>query len=286
MKYLKKILTFLSSLKVAILLLLIIAISCAIGTALPQGESNEVYLEKYQVSKFLGFINGKYILDLQLNHVYSSFWFLSLLAWLSLALIICSYKRQWPMLKKAMDWVDYKDPRQIRKLAISKSFRVQNPFNEIDKLQSYLINSGWNVQRETSRFAARKGVIGRIGPPLVHLGLIVLIFGATLGVLKGERLEKFLIPGKSLELSNNNGSQKISLQLNNFNIERDPNGQPEQFRSSIKLIDKNTKEINSDEISVNHPLRYKGITLYQADWSLAAITIQVNDLQKVQLPLK
>ena len=39
------------------------------------------------------------------------------------------------------------------------------------------------------------------------------------------------------------------------------------------------------EISVNHPLRFKGITVYQADWSLAAITLQLGDSPQLQLPL-
>ena len=40
------------------------------------------------------------------------------------------------------------------------------------------------------------------------------------------------------------------------------------------------------EISVNYPLRYKGLTLYQADWSLAAITIQIDNSPKLQIPIE
>jgi len=40
------------------------------------------------------------------------------------------------------------------------------------------------------------------------------------------------------------------------------------------------------EISVNHPLRYKGMTLYQADWTLAAIQIQLGRSPVLELPLQ
>jgi cytochrome c biogenesis protein len=40
------------------------------------------------------------------------------------------------------------------------------------------------------------------------------------------------------------------------------------------------------EISVNHPLRHRGITIYQADWSLAAITLQIGRSPQLQLALR
>ena len=40
------------------------------------------------------------------------------------------------------------------------------------------------------------------------------------------------------------------------------------------------------EISVNHPLRYKGITIYQADWTLASIAIQLGRSPVLELPLQ
>ncbi|AAQ00657.1 MULTISPECIES: cytochrome c biogenesis protein ResB [Prochlorococcus] len=285
MKYLRKIINWLSSLKVAIVLLILIALGSALGTALPQGEKAESYLKNYEVTRFLGVINGDLLLQLQLDHVYSSFWFLFLLTWLSFSLIICSWKRQWPSLKKAIDWIDYKEPKQIQKLAISQSFRIQKNDNGINPLANYLENNGWQVKIKSSRLAARKGLIGRVGPPLVHFGLILLIIGATYGVLKGQRLEKFLAPERSLNLLSPNGISKVSVKLTDFKIDRDPTGKPEQFRSKLELHNNNINKSIYEEISVNHPLRFQGITLYQADWSLAAITIQINNSPKIQFPL-
>ena len=76
MKVFWKILSWISSLRVAIILLLVIAIASAIGTAIPQGEERAYYLNIYEKQPWLGLINSKTLLLLQLNNIYSSFWFL------------------------------------------------------------------------------------------------------------------------------------------------------------------------------------------------------------------
>ncbi len=81
------------------------------------------------------------------------------------------------------------------------------------------------------------------------------------------------------------GRSQLTLALEAFAIERDPAGRPEQFRSQLRLIPPAEEETHA-EISVNHPLRYRGITLYQADWSLAAITLQLGRSPLLQLPLQ
>ena len=37
---------------------------------------------------------------------------------------------------------------------------------------------------------------------------------------------------------------------------------------------------------MNHPLRFQGVTLYQADWALAAISLQLGRSPLLQLPLQ
>ena len=285
MPILRRIINWASSLKVAIFLLLLIALASAIGTAIPQGSSIESYLENYEANPWLGFINGQAILNLQLDHVYSSNWFLGLLSWLGVALIICSWRRQWPILKAAFRWVDYKEPKQLSKLSIAKTIQATQPLKGLDKLSAYLQQQGWTIKTANGRLAARKGAIGRIGPPIIHFGLVLLLFGSALSALKGQQVEQFLAPGRSFELINQSGLNQLTIRLNEFNIDRDPAGRPEQFRSKLELIEPDQKQGLIRETSVNHPLRFNGITVYQADWSLAALTLQLGTSPKLQIPL-
>ena len=115
MAILQRIIAFISSLKVAIFLLFIIAFSSALGTTIPQKEPIQNYLETYNQHPWMGLISGENLIKFQLDHIYSSNWFLALLAWLGIALMLCSWRRQWPLLQAAMRWVDYKKPKQIQR---------------------------------------------------------------------------------------------------------------------------------------------------------------------------
>ena len=285
MKKISQVLNWLSSLKIAILLLLLIAISCAAGTLIPQQESNQFYYDNFNKNPFLGIINANILLLFEFDHVYTSFWFLFLLIWLGLALSVCSFRRQLPILKSALNWIDYKSPSQIAKLSVAQTIVTNNCSKSLEKIKLNLKKQGWNVKETDGRIAARQGVIGRLGPILIHLGMILLMIGATYGSLNGKTIEKFLAPGRSIDLLNNNEEKGLTIELQKFQIERDPQGRAEQYKSIVNVIEPNGNN-QSKEISVNYPLRYKGLTLYQADWSLAAITIQIDNSPKLQIPIE
>jgi len=287
----KRLIAWISDLRLAIGLLILIAIASGLGTLVPQKESADLYHRVYDAEPWLGLLNGDALLRLQLDHVYSSSWFLGLLAWLGLALILCSWRRQWPALRAALRWIDYSAPRQLSKLTLAETIACADPQGRLQELQLLLSQRGWRVQPQTNRLAARRGVSGRVGPLLVHTGLVVLMVGAAWGALGGQRLERFLAPGNVLELLNRRGQTQLSVTLEGFGIERDPAGRPEQFRSQLKLqpgVDGATDGPGSTnrEISVNHPLRFQGMTVYQADWALAAVQLQLGQSPILELPLQ
>ena len=280
----KRLAAWLSDLRVAIVLLLLIALASAVGTAIPQDDAPLQYIEAYRDQRWLGLLSGEQVLRLQLDHVYTSIWFLGLIAWLGIALMLCSWRRQWPALQAARRWIDYRTPRQLSKLVIAESRVCNDPSQALQKLGAVLAQRRWQLQLNPDRLAARQGTVGRVGPLLVHTGLILLMLGAVWGALGGNRLERFLAPGRSLDLVDREGRPQLSIQLQDFQIERDPAGRPEQFRSALTL---DAQESSLErEISVNHPLRHRGITIYQADWSLAAISLSIGRSPELQLPLQ
>lgn len=333
---LQRLVSLISDLRLAILLLLLIALSSAIGTAIPQKESEVFYHQRYDPAPWLGLLHGDGVLGLQLDHVYSSGWFLALLAWLGLSLLLCSWRRQWPALAASLRWIDYRSPRQLSKLSVAETLVSTDSKAALARLEQELRRQGWSLQRQDDRLAARRGVAGRVGPLLVHAGMVVLMVGAAWGALGGQRLEQFLAPGRELELMDSRGRTQLTVALDAFAIERDPAGRPEQFRSQLRLIPPAAaagvetgasspqaaaldaeaaagmpeptadqapqagsassaatsavggpdSRVLAAEISVNHPLRHRGITLYQADWSLAALNVQLGRSPVLQLPLQ
>jgi cytochrome c biogenesis protein len=289
MKALLRLVGWISDLRVAIVLLLVIASTSGVGTAIPQREPAELYHRLYDPQPWLGLLNADGVLALQLDHVYSSGWFLGLLAWLALALLLCSWRRQWPALQAALRWIDYSSPRQLSKLSVAETLSTDTPKTSLDRLAGLLQSQGWQIQRHDDRLAARKGLLGRVGPLLVHAGMVVLMLGAAWGALGGQRAEQYLAPGRSLELMDSRGSSQLTLALDHFSIQRDPAGRPEQFTSKLRILEGDGSGgslLKQAEISVNHPLRFQGVTLYQADWALATISLQLGKSPLLELPLQ
>ena len=289
MKALPRLVALISDLRLAIVLLLVIAIASGVGTAIPQRETAEFYHRLYDPQPWLGLLPGEGVLALQLDHIYSSGWFLGLLAWLALALLLCSWRRQWPALRASLRWIDYRKPRQLSKLSLAESLATYQPAASLEKLGQLLEGKGWQIRRQGDRLAARKGLLGKVGPLVVHAGMVVLMLGAAWGAVAGQRAEQYLAPGRSLELMDSRGSSKLTLALDNFSIQRDPAGRPEQFTSQLRILEGDGSGgslLKQAEISVNHPLRFQGVTLYQADWALAAISLQLGRSPLLQLPLQ
>ena len=125
---------------------------------------------------------------------------------------------------------------------------------------------------------AKACAIGRVGPLLVHTGMVLLMLGAVWGALAGNRLGA--LPGA--------GAAALDLLASQRRQPSSPSpctdfarwsgmrpGGTEQFRSEL-LLEGPSETAWMREISVNHPLRHRGITIYQADWSLAAINLQIG----------
>lgn len=281
----QRLLGLLGNLRLAIGLLLLIALTSALGTALPQNEPASAYHHHYDDQPWLGLLKAAPILALQLDHVYSSGWFLALLALLATSLTTCSIRRQWPALRSGLQWLDHQHPHQLSKYAIGLTREAEPQI--LQELAQLLRQRGWKVQQKTGRLAARQGVIaGRSGPLLVHVGLIVLITGAAWGALGGQRLERFLAPGRSLDLVDRQGENRLSIQLQDFSVDRDARGQAQQFHSQLLVSAPTMATSHHVDISVNHPARMGGVTVYQADWQVAALTLQLGQSPQLQFPLQ
>ncbi len=274
-----------SSLRFAILLIIFIAISSGIGTFIPQGNNKIEYINFYNETPILGIINGTQLLKLQLDHVYTSNWFLFSLILLCISLAACSFRRQIPSLKASLKWTDYKDETKFHKLQLISNYEIQSNGEYILKADTLLRKKGWDISRFENRISARKGLVGKLGPIVVHIGLIILLIGSAYGNFTNQTKENYLRLGESLDLINESINSKVTLKLKNFLIERESDGKPKQYISDLNFF---SEETNLNEIKttkVNHPIRFKGLTIYQADWSVSTIIVEIDSIL-YQLELK
>ena len=285
MVILKNLILKISSLKFAILLIIFIAISSSIGTFIPQGNNQQEYIDFYNETPIFGFINGNGVLKLQLDHIYTSNWFLLSLVLLCISLAACSFRRQIPSLKAALKWTDYKNEKNFYKLQLIHNYEINQDGDHISKANSVLRKNGWNISKFENRLSARKGLVGKLGPIIVHIGLIILLIGSAYGNFISQSKEQFLRKGESLDLINESTYSKVTIKLKNFLIERESDGKPKQFISNLDFYSEKPKLNEIKTTKVNHPIRYKGLTIYQADWSISNIVIEIDDIL-YQLQLK
>ena len=285
MLIIRKLILSISNLKFAIFLILFIAISSGIGTLIPQGNNKQEYIDFYNIKPIFGFIDGNNILLLQLDHIYTSAWFLFLLILLCLSLAACSFRRQIPSLKTSLKWKKYDNEEKFSNLQLVSNWKTLDNKKLILKSNDLLLKKGWKISSHKNSLSARKGLIGKLGPIIVHIGLIILLIGSAYGSLTSQSKEEFLIIDEVLELINESNNSNLSVKLKDFFIERESDGKPKQFISSLDFYSKNSNEVKTKITKVNHPIRYKGITIYQADWSISKILLQIDDIL-YQLQLK
>ncbi|XHU95596.1 MAG: cytochrome c biogenesis protein [cyanobacterium endosymbiont of Rhopalodia gibba] len=287
----QQIVKIVADLRLAIILLLVIALFSVSGTVIEQGESLSFYQGNYPENPALfGFLTWKIILTLGLNHVYSTWWFLSLLVFLGTSLTACTFTRQFSAFKAARNWYFYQQPRQFQKLALSGDIENISLANVVNLLKK----RGYKVYQNENSLYARKGIVGRIGPIIVHAAMLIILGGAIWGVLAGFLAQEMVASGSTFEVKNIIEAGPFSkpliptnwgIRVNQFWIDYTHNGDIKQFYSDLSVINNQGEELERKTIFVNQPLRYDGVTFYQTNWGIAGVKVQVNQGPILQIPI-
>ncbi len=279
-----------ANLKLAISMLLIIAFFSIAGTVIEQGQPPAYYQTNYPEHPALfGFLSWKVIQVVGLDHVYRTWWYLGLLAFFGISLATCTLTTQLPMLKSARRWRFYDQPRFFQKLALSAAVD-----SNISQLLPELAAKKYQVFQEGDKLYARKGLIGKIGPIVVHLGMIIVLIGGVIGALTGFLAQEMIPAGETFQVKNvieagqwSQGQvpKDYSIEVKDFHIDYSPAGDIDQFYSDLKVIDAQGKELKTETIYVNKPLVYQGVTFYQTDWGISSLRVKINSSPIFQLPM-
>jgi cytochrome c biogenesis protein len=287
----RELLPVIADLRLAIVLLLAIALFSISGTVIEQGQSLEFYRANYPEHPALfGFLTWKVLLTVGLDHVYRTWWFLSLLVLFGSSLTACTFTRQFPALKAARHWKFYDEPRQFQKFALSAELETGN----LDSLSQLLKKRRYKVFQEGDTLYARKGIVGRIGPIVVHASMLIILGGAIWGAMTGFMAQEMVTSGNAFQVKNIVDAGPLaapqvpkdwSVRVNRFWIDYTPQGGINQFYSDLSVLDHQEREVDRQTIYVNKPLRYRGITLYQTDWGIGAVRVRLNKSPIFQIPM-
>lgn len=258
-----------ASVKLTIALLLSLAATSIIGTLIPQNEAPGAYLQTfgeflYRLFSLLGLFD-----------MYHSWWFRALILLLVVNIIVCSIDR----LQATWKIIFARNPRfNVARYRQLKSKTVFNHNGAAAKLKDrYLpvVSRRYRYCRTEETDAgfaifAEKGRLTRLGVYGVHLSVVVLLIGGLIGSIFGYEGFVNLAPGdsaRSIQLRQNNQVLPLGFEIrcDDFKVEFYDTGAPKEFRSSLTIL-KEGKVVQKKDIIVNDPLRYEGISFFQASY--------------------
>jgi cytochrome c biogenesis protein len=283
-KYVK----LLTDLKFAILILAMIAFTSSLGSFIEQDEPILFYQENYS-NPVYGFIDKNFILQLGLDHIYTTWWFLTLLAILSFSLIGCTITRQFPLFKNSKEYFFKAQKNSFLNLPFS--IKIKNIYYLKENILSKIQEGNFYIYQKGNLIYGYKGLIGRLSPILVHFSLLIILVGSTIGAFENFKAQEILPKGELFHIQNplrvgwKTNIPQITTRVNDFWVEYE-NNRIHQFYSNLSILDNFGNEMMNQTISVNNPLRYQNIDFYQSDWNIIGIRVKnIKENKILEFPL-
>jgi len=263
------------SLKLTISLLILLAIFSIIGTVITQNATRSEYIQRYGIGLYevLNFFN--------LFDMYHSWWFSAILLLLVINLITCSMHRLPGILSQISRGSGALEDKTLKTLPYVEKIQISDPIKREEDIQSSLKKRFKNWGRaetdKTITLFSEKGRFSRLGVPITHLSILIILIGGIIGSLYGFRGQVNILEGESvnqvlLRAKDEEIPQPIdfSVRCDDFNITYyNLPGRKEkhvkEYSSAITIVE-NGKEVLKKIVRVNHPLHYKGLAFYQSNY--------------------
>jgi cytochrome c biogenesis protein len=240
-------------------------------------------------------IAGTIIEDKTGRSIYSDTWYRTILVLVGANLAVCSINRFGLAWKRSFN--PEVDVEQSRVEGMSRSEKVQfsgSVGDAVTKVVEALRSGSFRLIRqsggETVSIYAAKGRASLWGPYLTHLSILVIFAGAIFGSLLGSEGYMTIMEGNrsdNYHLSKGMKEAPLGFQLGliSFKIKHDNMHNPTGYKSDLQVYD-NGKPILRKTVDVNHPLTYKGLSFFQSDYGLVGLVVKVTapDGQSRYLP--
>ncbi|MBF0318031.1 MAG: cytochrome c biogenesis protein ResB [Nitrospirae bacterium] len=268
---------FFSSVRLAVVLIALIGLLSILGTVIEQNaepEKNVRLFKKifgeglastvYRISESLGFMD-----------MYSSWWFLMLLALLAVNLIVCSIDRLPGIRRIVSRPMEPLKEEGFGHHGINKEFTCKGSINDVRvKVATALKQLGFKpdefIFERGVQYYAQKWQHVRYAVYVIHLSIIVILVGAVVGIQFGFRGFMKIDEGQTTDKAFSRKGEEyhldFSIKCDDFTIEfYGDTDTPKTYRSWLTVIESGQEKLKTF-IEVNHPLSYKGYTFYQSSY--------------------
>lgn len=303
-----KIWNFFSSVRNGVILIVIALIASGIGTIFPQAMYIPPEAENRDPAVFYEEwygLAGKIYYQLGFHELYSSWWYMTLLALIGISLVICSLDRFIP-LRRALKM--QRPKRHQTFLSRQRLFSETANVSATDKMRfiENLKSMRYRIFEEDGQVLAEKNRFSRWGPYVNHIGLIIILIAALLRMTPLLFLDDYVWvrEGETKVIPSTDGeyfieNKKFHIEFYDENDERYKKALERSGGSVVKKYQTDAviykvkgetipgqepelEKIREASIRMNEPLKFDGYTLYQSgyqDNEFSTLTFELVDAQ-------
>ncbi|GEL76121.1 cytochrome c biogenesis protein ResB [Tenuibacillus multivorans] len=301
---------FFSSVKVGVWLIALALIAAAIGTIYPQEEFKNSVLPSSQFYEEQYGLTGKIFYQLGFHNLYSSWWFVTLIALIGISLVICSIDRVVPLYRALKNQKAKRHEIFVRR---QRFFSETEQTSDEDR-QTFMNNlrkRRYKITEDDGHILAEKNRFSRWGPYVNHIGLIIILIASILRMFDFMHTEGYVwvregetkvVPTTDQEYyiknekfiyetyDRNDERFQEALKNEEFNV-------PSNFQTNVviyKVKEKVTlgqepelEEVARGEIRLNQPLTFDGYSAYQSgtqlrsEYNLISFNVENGEGQQI-----
>ncbi|MBM7713675.1 cytochrome c biogenesis protein ResB [Siminovitchia sp. FSL H7-0308] len=286
-----KIWNFFSSVKVGVWLIVITLIASALGTILPQvmyippnADPAEYYSSQYGAF-------GTIYYNLGFHDLYSSWWYLLLIASIGVSLVICSLDRVIPLHRALKNQRVDRHEGFLKRQRLFRRYEGDVSPEDIETFKKRLKQKKYKIREQDGSILAEKGRFSRWGPYVNHIGLIIFLIGGMLRFVPGMYVDEevWLREGEKKTIPGTNNEYVLESKKNTvefYDKEKDKEVYSEalervgsvvkEFQSDVVLYKRDKEQaVGSEEklikvkdakIRVNEPLKFDNFAVYQVNF--------------------
>ncbi len=270
----------LTSMRTALILLLLLGIASIPGSLFPQRTQSPLKVREYFADNPEGaaWMDRFYLFD-----VYGAPWFSAIYVLLFISLIGCVLPRSWHYAKEI-----FAKPAPVPN-SLSQFEGFQKSEADLEKAEEWLKKNRYRITKSDAGIAAEKGYLRETGNLIFHLALIVILVGigsSSVFGMRGEAIvtmgERFInvptsydnfAPGRFFNIER---LQPFAITALKFEAEYDQSsGLPTDYRFTARVADKPDSPAKTEIVRVNHPLTFGNTRVYlQANGFSPLVTVR------------
>jgi cytochrome c biogenesis protein len=270
----------LTSMRIALVLLFLLALASVPGSILPQEGTNSTGVQQYYTSHpaLAPLLNR-----LGLFNVYGAPWFAAIYLLLFASLVGCVVPRTFRLVGSART-LPPRAPRHLTRLPRSAEYTsALAPAQAADVAAKVLAGHGFRLRRPPDAseawVSAEKGYLRETGNLLFHLALLGVLVSVALGGLFGYKADRLLVQGTTFADTQSALDEyypgrfvtaadlgPFTITLNRFEASYITSGaqrgQPSSFDAQISYTARPGDPVRTDNLQVNRPLSVDGAQVY------------------------